>query len=216
MNTALAELTVDEAEAYDKAQEYAAAAKKYRANKEYQHLAELYEQLSNGAKIIDVGIAIREGGFDHEMRPRLALARADRKQVRFQWHGHNEKGEFYAGNVNRYGCAIRFYQQFNEIIDFNRRHGKVHENSSGNNWPKTVEGFALVPLVPPDVRPSGPLKEFHILWEVEAWSDTPLDARPDIDPYLLRHIRGDLYEIIAEWDLTDLERAAMAGRARVE
>lgn len=30
--------------------------------------------------------------------------------------------------------------------------------------------------------------------------------------YLLRHIAGDLYAVLAQWDLTELERAVMAER----
>lgn len=71
---------------------------------------------------------------------------------------------------------------------------------------------SLVPMVPADVRPSGNLKYYFVLWEVEQWSDTSLTAVPDRDPYLLQHLAGDLYIVVAEWDLTELERAIMTGR----
>ena len=48
---------------------------------------------------------------------------------------------------------------------------------------------------------------FHILWEVEQW-----DPTPPVDPALVRHIRGDLWAVIAMWDLTELERAVLAAR----
>lgn len=35
---------------------------------------------------------------------------------------------------------------------------------------------------------------------------------PPKDPALLRHIGGDLYSVVAVWDLTELERAVLAGR----
>jgi hypothetical protein len=35
---------------------------------------------------------------------------------------------------------------------------------------------------------------------------------PDRDPYLLRHVGGALYAVLAAWDLTDLERAIMSAR----
>lgn len=34
------------------------------------------------------------------------------------------------------------------------------------------------------------------------------------DPYLLRPIHGDLCAVVAAWDLTELERSVMAGRAQ--
>lgn len=35
---------------------------------------------------------------------------------------------------------------------------------------------------------------------------------PPTDPLLLRHLHGDLYAVLAAWDLTPLERAVLAGR----
>lgn len=32
-----------------------------------------------------------------------------------------------------------------------------------------------------------------------------------VDPALLKHIGGDLYAVVATWDLTDLERAVLDG-----
>jgi hypothetical protein len=43
---------------------------------------------------------------------------------------------------------------------------------------------------------------------VEAWNEIP--AR---DPALLRHIRGDLWAVLAVWDLTELERAVLGQRS---
>jgi len=33
---------------------------------------------------------------------------------------------------------------------------------------------------------------------------------PPRDPALIRHIRGDLWAVLAVWDLTELERAVLA------
>ena len=43
------------------------------------------------------------------------------------------------------------------------------------------------------------MRGFHVLWEVESW--TP---EPPRDPALLRHLRGDLWSVLAVWDLTEL------------
>lgn len=32
------------------------------------------------------------------------------------------------------------------------------------------------------------------------------------DPALLKHIGGDLYAVLATWDLTELERSVLGGR----
>lgn len=35
---------------------------------------------------------------------------------------------------------------------------------------------------------------------------------PPTDPFLLRHLGGTLYVVLAQWDLTPLEKAVLAGR----
>lgn len=53
-------------------------------------------------------------------------------------------------------------------------------------------GVLMVMRFPADVRPdTGNLRDYFILWEVEQWSDRPLQTVPDFDPFLLRHIMGD-------------------------
>jgi hypothetical protein len=62
---------------------------------------------------------------------------------------------------------------------------------------------AQVPLIPPGIRPGDTqLRHYWILWEAD-WEAAP------VDPLLLKKLSGDLYVVLAAWDLTDLERAAM-------
>lgn len=35
---------------------------------------------------------------------------------------------------------------------------------------------------------------------------------PPVDPFLLKHLGGTLYVVLAQWDLTPLEQAVLAGR----
>jgi hypothetical protein len=46
-----------------------------------------------------------------------------------------------------------------------------------------------------------------VLWEVEEWKRIP-----PVDPALIRHVRGDLWAVLATWDLTDLERYVLSQR----
>ena len=72
----------------------------------------------------------------------------------------------------------------------------------------------IVPIVPSDVlasirkriRTRSSLGRFFTLFEVEEWKPVP-----PVDSALLEHIGGDLYAVLATWDLTDLERAVIAG-----
>ena len=65
---------------------------------------------------------------------------------------------------------------------------------------------AIVPHIPPDIRPRRGLQNYSILFEAE-WSR----AIP-IDPMLLRRIgRGDFWLVVGAWELTAVERAVLAG-----
>jgi hypothetical protein len=68
---------------------------------------------------------------------------------------------------------------------------------------------AIVPLIPAHLGPRRGLANYHILFEAE-W--TPVPPR---DPLLLRRIgKADLWLVVAAWDLTEVERAALAARIR--
>jgi hypothetical protein len=180
------------------------------AEAEYAAAAQGYEALAAGRTLISLTEAIRAGGFDEKMRPKLAVARADRREVEFKWQSHRNVATFDTrkGTVENDSLAIR--------VDMGRSHDVIRTMRDGSTWSPDVRGFAMVPMVPADVRPAtGQLREWFILWEVEQWSDTRLTAPPR-DPYLLQHIGGDLYAVLAEWDLTDLERTIMAGIRRAE
>lgn len=59
-----------------------------------------------------------------------------------------------------------------------------------------------VKLLPPYMG-----SDYYILWEVDEWKKVP-----PVDPYLLRRITSNFFVVLAGWNLTELERAAMAGR----
>jgi hypothetical protein len=206
-------LTASLAEAQAKAINYRAAARRQPNNAEYQAAAEVYELLAEGRTLIDVGVAIRGGGFDHQDRPRLALARADRQQVYFEWRKGSDTGVFDSRSSRHRNSWHNSHQQLVERVNFNR------VPIASDNY--RVWGFALVPMVPPEAidaareKAIGSLRDWHVLWEVEQWSHKPLLAEPPVDPYLVRRVRGDLFEVLAEWDLTEIERMVMAGRARL-
>jgi hypothetical protein len=173
-----------------------------RADAEYQALESAYQAAAAGRPLISLSDAFATAPRDEKGRPRLAIARADRVQVHLRTS--NERCDFRAiarGGSFWDGRSMR-NPQYNVGVAVPGMLSSV------------PDGYALVPIVPPDVRRSHSLETHFILWEVEQWSPTQIGARPDRDPYLLKHLGGDLYAVIAEWDLTDIERAVMAGRAR--
>jgi hypothetical protein len=169
-----------------------------RADEEYKAAVAGYAALAAGKPLLNLTDAFNHAGLGEDGRPRLAIARADRKQVMLDvWRDRREAVFDSRKNPQVFGYVGTLRMRI--PVDFSMNGAK--------------DGYALVPLVPADVRPmTGSLKDFFILWEVEQWSDRPLTAVPDYDPLLLQHIAGDLYAVIAEWDLTPLERAIMTGR----
>ena len=127
-----------------------------------------------------------------------AIGRADRRQVRaYGWGQQVDVSTLWSGGG-------RWAESFLVAVDMGRLMSPM------------PTGYAIMPLVPPaGLRLAGGFSGLHehfTLFEVEAWADSPIRAQPDRDPYLLRHVAGDLYAVIYEWDLSDLERAVMAGR----
>jgi hypothetical protein len=178
-----------------------------RADDEYKALEQGYQALAEGTPLINIAEVIRAGGFDEKMRPRLAIARADRRQVKLTWRAGQTLAEFDSGFELSGGQKT---PSMVVAVDLDRTW------DDPTRW-RPLEGYSLVPMIPPQVRESSGVAAYRdrahfILWEVEAWADRPRRAVPDRDPFLLRHLGGDLYAVLAEWDLTPLERAVMAGR----
>lgn len=164
-----------------------------RTDAEYEMAAKGYEELAKGTPLINLSQVIIAGGFFEDYRPHLAVARADRRQVEVAMRQHSI--QYDTAIARNGGSSMRITVMYDTPVN--------------NLWKL---GYALVPLVPADVRPIGQLHDFFVLWEVERWSDRSITATPDRDPYLLKPIGGDLYAVIAAWELTDLERAIMGGR----
>lgn len=160
-----------------------------------QAAAEAYEELAAGRKLIHLGKSIRMAGLDENGRPRVAIAAADRSEVYFEWNIHQQSAAFYT--KHRYTRG----QMTPRLVR------EVDMGETAQTW---IRGYALVPKVPGDVRPAtGQLRDWFILWEVDEWFDRPRAMTAPSDPLLLKHIGGQLYSVLAEWDLTDVEKAIM-------
>ncbi|TWT47064.1 hypothetical protein KOR42_41760 [Thalassoglobus neptunius] len=127
---------------------------------------------------------------------RLAIAPADRTEVRYgNWHT-SARGQFTC-NTGR--------GRFSERLE------RTVELSDSESRPRVWRAYAMVPMVPADVRPTkGQLRDWFILWEVEEWYEKPKCMVPPTDPFLLKHVVGEFYAVLAEWDLTELEKAVMS------
>jgi hypothetical protein len=205
MNVNLIEMEPEEAR--EQLREYRRELHK-RADAEYDAVASGLEALAKGRAILSLMEAIRGGGFDEQMRPRLAIARADQRQVRCTWRPNVTMVTFEPATGWR-----RSTEQQSRVVDLGRRHGLLRADGQ----PKWVQGYALVPLIPARIRKERGCGRSYdnrnwILFEVEQWADERIRAEPDRDPFLLRHLGGDAYAVLAAWDLTPLEQMVMAGR----
>lgn len=201
----VATITAPVEEAKQKLAEYRAALKK-RFDKTDEVLVKTYRQLAKGNMIVNVADAIISAGVDELHRPKMAIARADAQQVWFErsaWtvrrSSHAYVSTFFTNDRSR-TAATSFELLRNSFVDCPEncklRHTRVR---------------AMVPLIPPQFRPPHSLSNYHILWDAEGtW-----EAEPPVDPFLLKRISGDLFAVLAVWDLTELERSVLKGiRAR--
>jgi len=192
----LATIVVPEDEARAKAAEYAEAIRTERTAED-EALAMGYRAAARGLPLIRLSDAVRRGGFFDNGLPRIAVINADAKEASAHWDGDDivfadEQVDSQWGNrgalVNRHTVRVRGIRP-----------------DSSRRW---NSGWTVVPIIPPRIRPRRHrLHRRHILWEVEEWK-RGISPR---DPALLRHIRGDLWAVLAVWDLTELERAVLAG-----
>ena len=206
-------LTMPRDEALAKLEAYRESTRR-RADAEHAAAVEAYRALADGTPLLSLQDAFRNlvelntespgEGFDDKWRPAVAVARADRRQVEFSWSRTT-----LTFDAHRYGG-----RSSDTLV---RRVDVGVECPTERPW--TTTGYALVPMIPAEVRNamSGRVRDHFVLWEVEAWSDRRIRAEPDRDPLLLRPIGDpattDLYAVVAEWDLTEVERFVMRSRA---
>lgn len=200
-----------------KAKRYAREIKKARlhdADKAYVTelliLRKAYSELAKGTKILDLNAVMIEAGFTSDMRPMLAIGRSDLKTIKFTWQSHSTSIRFMDDDTSYWRSRIA--SSLIRDVDVKQRHGRTNSNGQG----VTLEGFSAVPLPPPGVIPEGvKLEKCFTLWEVKEWQRSRHTSIVDPDPYLLKHIGGPFYAVLAEWELTDLETSLQGFMRRV-
>jgi hypothetical protein len=189
-------LEISQEEAKDKLDEYQQALHGERTAEDAA-IAAGYRAAARGLPILSLPRTVAAGGFHGNGLPRIAVIRADVRQCFARWDGD----------------AVIFADtddwRANQGALVNRH--SVRVTLAGDGLPDRrwrVHGSTMVPLIPPRFRPSARrLRGHHILWEVEEWTSVP-----PRDPALLKHIRGDLWAVLAVWDLTELERLVLTQR----
>ena len=163
-----------------------------RHDAEDEQIMRGYQALAKGQRVLNLYDAMKAAGVDQKNRPKLAICRSDARWCFYRC----------VANVPRFAMDTdaRFWRSRNardKVIELPRASlPPIHDN--------TIR--ALVPTIPPALRPKHALSGYFTLWEAE-WEPVP-----PVDPMLLKHISGPLYAVLAVWDLTELERAVLAGR----
>lgn len=183
-----------------------------KVEEEWSAAERAYRELAKGTPLLDPIVAIREAGWREDGRPKLAIGRAD---LRFVLWSYGDTSRWWDGATKSYHgswapMTWRFVANHEKRPDSSKRRGDTFrlEGVTGEPPCQPRNGVAMIPMVPPDVIPARgcDLSRHFILWEVEDW-----DAAPPVDPILLRPIGGDLYAVVAQWNLTELERAIIKG-----
>lgn len=199
----LTTITMDPAAAKEAFLEYRDSVRTRHDTEEAQ-IMRGYEALAKGESVIDLVATIRTGGGHLQPGgwrgavwvPNLGIMRADQ---RWCWVATHADGRV----------------EYHSKRSYTSRETRNLVALPPDTLPPVAgatmsygEARAMVPPVPPHHRPAASLGNYHVLFEAE-WEE----VAPK-DPALLKHIGGDLYVVMAEWDLTELERAVLAGRFR--
>lgn len=162
--------------------------RKYREHRSYHtaqdaEIEKVYKRLAQGKTVIRAFDSIHKAGLGADGLPRLAIARADEREIYFT--SRSEAGEFSPSRWGRVARTRKLTVPWPEMTPANK------------------DGKAIVPLIPVHLRPRRGIAQYHILWEAN-WTAVPKD------PYLIRRFTGDAWLVVAAWDLTEVERAAMS------
>jgi hypothetical protein len=157
-----------------------------------------YQALAQGKVVIRALHSITAAGLNAEGLPKLAIARADAPWL---WlRAMSDGSAVMTTNPNELWNFAR--KPSRSRIDFAAGSFDFNAHVAGPARRK-----ALVPQVPLPLRPKRGLANYHVLFEAE-WQ-----AAPPVDPMLLRRVgHADMWIVCAAWELTEVERGALASR----
>jgi hypothetical protein len=177
--------------------------RKYRAHQHYStpvddEIRRCYQLIAQGRLVIKALESIVAAGVGADGYPKLAIVRADAESCFLQYEGD--------GSARFSSEAwLQIKAARNKYIHFPAGSFPAPPHR-GRTWSRVQ---AITPLIPIDLRPKRGLENYHILFEA-IWRPAP-----PVDPMLLRRIgEADLWVVVAAWDLTEVERGALAARIR--
>lgn len=161
-------------------------------------IAQAYKALSVGRQLIRLESTVLAAGFDSEHRPHLAVCRADADEC---WMRRTQGGEL------TFMASEDAHRSWDRRVKAGKRLRLTAPSYEGKDW--AITAIATAPNIPPEFRPVHHLRNYHLLWEA-AWRHVRSSRHhAPRDPALLKHLGGDLWAVLAIWDLTEVERAAL-------
>lgn len=154
-------------------------------------------QLKKTKPIINVADAMIRGGCNEAEAPHIVLAPLTSTEIYCN-----------AMSPDTFILYDKTLEEINEDGDFiksidpNGWQFEVGNPDQGRGWDTSR---ALLPAIPPRIRPKNPKKHF-VLWEAN-WELMPQLG----DPALLKQIHGPFFQVVNVWDLTKLEEKVLRG-----
>jgi hypothetical protein len=165
-----------------------------------------YRALAQGHSIIDLYDVFRNVPADAKGLPKLAIGRAHWINCHYDrdWPLHSAKFCQDRFRPSRDKHGFKLISIPSSVMPATA--SRYYTGNDGKNYQRRDgDGRAIVPIIPANIRPKASLERYHILWEAD-WDVVPRD------PLLLRQLHGTLYAVLAQWDLTDLERMVLSHR----
>jgi len=176
---------------------------KERQDKFLKVMKESMYHIKEGRNLIDVYEAIGKAGLNEKKEPRLAISRADLREIIFRKTDEGSGSFNMNGTINGYKDDVGLPQKTFDI------HWKREDGAEENSW--RIDKKILktkVPIIPIQLVPEGKLENYYILWEVKEWEELP-EAKKD--PFLLKRVSENLFAILGAWEVTELEQAVIRG-----
>ena len=172
----------------------------YRAYQKHLHYStpidrevmSAYQKLAQGKLVIKALESVATAGVDDKGLPKLGLARSDAMMLRLTMYGDGSA---------RMTTSTRARHNSSQTFNF------VAKTFPDNARWRNAE--AIVPMVPLSHRPKRAMQNYHVLFRSRL--DQGSAGR------LIRSCcavcgRGDIWVVLAMWDLTEVERAALTAR----
>lgn len=170
-----------------------------------KQILEGYRALANGRQVISLRASLMAGGEDSDHRPRLAVARADEPRIRMTRFDGGRVDYDPMVRTDRNGWSTEAWPRSGLTSRRWEFLGLLPETTFKGTR-RHIQFEAMAPHIPPHLRPKT-LDRYTLLWEAN-W-----EKLAPVDPALLRQVAGDLYVVVATWDLTELERAVLNARS---